>query len=417
MVSPRRPLSLALFICSLVTACASPRPLDVRDGVASDTLTQAKQGDALAMAQLEDAAREGNGAAEYALGVGLAEGWAGRRDMDQALAWWRRASEHGCVDAMNALGLAYAEGVTGAADLDAARALWQQAAEQGNANAQYNLGSLLVATAARRGDLATGAGWLRRAAEQGDADAQYFLGNLYENGEGVPRQPMEALRLWRQAASQGHAASESRLAEAYLSGTAVPVDVAEAEKWMRDAARHGGQDATDRAQVSARGVVTRQKLVERSSSDSEINDANTRTEPLRADSKASTPKRRELAAGAPERAKSKHLHRATQQPLAADRSIASASRDKGPARDNRVKKVADRSPSAASKTAPSKHRAVAREPRPVKRQSPVVVAVAKAAKATAMLPRKSAQGKSAGKQTSSPPRRVMAQAIPKPKAR
>ena len=148
MISRRRHLSLTLFICSFLSACASPKPLEMGGYMPAET--GAKDGDGVAMTELQDAASGGNGAAEYALGLSLAEGWTGKKDLEQAFLWWQRAAEHGSPEAKNALAVAYAEGLNGPPNLALARGLWQQAAEQGNATAQYNLASLLVATAEDR---------------------------------------------------------------------------------------------------------------------------------------------------------------------------------------------------------------------------------------------------------------------------
>ncbi len=263
MVSLRRRLTLISFVCTLLAACASPEPLDTAGFVAPETVARAKGGEGSSLNALRDAADGGSGSAEYAIGVGLAEGWAGKKDMEQALVWWRRAAEHGDADAKNALAVAYAEGLSGPRNFDAARRLWQEAAGQGHATAQYNLGSLLAATAQTKGDMAIAADWLRRAAEHGDPDAQYFLGNLYYNGEGVPRQTEEAVRLWRQAAAQGHADSAFSLGEAYLRGTGVPVDLAEAEKWMREATNRGHGEAAEALALLSTGVVPETMSVER----------------------------------------------------------------------------------------------------------------------------------------------------------
>ena len=150
MISPRRRFSLTVFICSLLSACASPKPLEMSGRMPAEAVARAKDGDHLALTELQNAAH-GAGAAEYAIGLGMAEGWAGQKDLEQALVWWQRAAEHGNADAKNALAVAHAEGLNGPRDLTLARDLWQQAAEQGNANAQYNLASLLVATGADRG--------------------------------------------------------------------------------------------------------------------------------------------------------------------------------------------------------------------------------------------------------------------------
>src|SRR5512132_3478222 len=129
MISPRRRLILIAFLCTLLTACASPKPLDTTALVAPETLARAKGGDGSALGALRDAADNGSGSAEYTIGLGLAEGWAGKKDLEQALMWWQQAAEHGDADAKNALAVAYAEGLNGPSNLDAARRLWEEAAE------------------------------------------------------------------------------------------------------------------------------------------------------------------------------------------------------------------------------------------------------------------------------------------------
>lgn len=259
MVPVLRRYSVAIGVCCslsglLLSGCvSSPRTSFDNDPATRQAVERAKGGDGTALQSLREAADAGRGSAAYAIGLGLAEGWAGPPDIARAVAWWQRAAEQGDLDAMNALGVIYAEGIGVAPDSGWARRLWQEAAAQGHVTAQYNLGSLLVSSAETRDEMATAAGWLRQAAEQGDGDAQYFLANLYDSGEGVPRQPMEALRLWREAASHGHADAAFSLGEAYLSGTAVPVDVDEAKRWMRRAADAGHPKAAETVALLASG--------------------------------------------------------------------------------------------------------------------------------------------------------------------
>lgn len=247
----------------LLTGCASSEMKARRDNPVQQTVDRAKVGDGAALQKLHEAAASGEGAAAYAIGLGLAEGWAGPRDIGQALAWWQRAADQGDADAMNALGVAYAEGIGLPQSTSRARLLWEQAAAQGHPTAQYNLGSLLVSAAETRGEMSDAAEWLRRSAEQGDPDAEYFLANLYDSGEGVPRQPMEALRLWREAAAHGHPDAAYSLGEAYLRGNDVPVDVREAQRWMRRAADSGHAGAASALALLAGGGVPEPTIIAR----------------------------------------------------------------------------------------------------------------------------------------------------------
>ena len=407
MISPRRRLLLTVFICSLLSACASPKPLEMSGRMPAEAVARAKDGDHLALTELRNAAH-GAGAAEYAIGLGMAEGWAGQKDLEQALVWWQRAAEHGNADAKNALAVAHAEGLNGPRDLTLARNLWQQAAEQGNANAQYNLASLLVATAQTAGDMAIAADWLRGAADGGDPDAQYFLGNLYYNGEGVSRQPQESLRLWRQAAEQGNVESEFSLAEAYLLGAVVPVNLAEAEKWMRRAARHGHPDAAQPASMLARGEVPQPEMVERRfGGPSKVGDINDRAESSAPKFKAPPAVHRDVAAAEPAPARAK---------------VRSSARDKLVAQSKRMKDIGPRSARVNSRGGGGKAVATARSPKVATavtaraKSSGSIRTVAAMPKAAARSSQPSSQGNTAALKKAPAPRQV-AQVNPKPKPR
>lgn len=228
------------------------------------TVARARSGDEQARQSLQQSAAHGEGAGEYAVGLGLAEGWDGPPNLAQALSWWRRSAERGNADALNALGVVAAEGQDGRPpDLDAARSYWQRAAAQGHATAQYNLASLIVSKADSQADMSEAADLLHQAASQGDPDAQYFLANLYYNGEGVPRQPYEATRLWRQAAQHGHAEAQLSLAENALAGLAGPVDIDEATRWLQMAAAQGRTDAAELLAQLKRGKMPETTIAQR----------------------------------------------------------------------------------------------------------------------------------------------------------
>lgn len=246
--------ALSLCICiPLLAGCASAPPPSAP--AATDPVVRAKGGDGEALMTLRAAAERGDGAAAFAVGLGLAEGWQGTADISAAIEWWRRAADRGNADAMNALAVACAQGIVDDCQLGAAREMWERAAREGNVTAQYNLGSLLATTAETRSDMSAAIGWLTQAADQGDADAQYFLGNLYANGEGVSRQPEEAERLWQQAAAQGHAEAAFNLAEAHLQGRFTAVDVELAHALMRRAAEQGSGEAAEKLALMDQGIV------------------------------------------------------------------------------------------------------------------------------------------------------------------
>jgi len=116
------------------------------------------------------------------------------KDYVKALQLWRPLAEQGNGAAQYQVGILYAEG-TGVEASDLIAAAWfQRAANQGVAVAQYNLGVSYAEGLGVPKDDATAAKWFRRAADQGMAYAQLNLGLLYSAGRGVPQDNVEAVK-------------------------------------------------------------------------------------------------------------------------------------------------------------------------------------------------------------------------------
>ena len=167
-------------------------------------------------------AEQGNGGAQFFLGVMYHEGNGVPQDYAQALAWSRKA------------------------------------ADQGNATAQYLLGVMYEKGQGVPQDLARALAWHRKAADQGDAEAQDMLGMMYANGQGVPQDYVQA-HMWfnlaasRASAQEVHYSPEERL-------DAIDVQLISTAKQSVDFASYA---LTDRAVIDAlnaadhRGVVIR----------------------------------------------------------------------------------------------------------------------------------------------------------------
>jgi TPR repeat protein len=97
-------------------------------------------------------------------------------------------------------------------DLDAAVAWYRRAAEQGERIAQYNLAVMLVRGDGVEPDPEEALNWYRKAAEQGVPEAQIALGDVYATGRGVAVDHDEARRWFDKAAGQGHEGAAARLA-------------------------------------------------------------------------------------------------------------------------------------------------------------------------------------------------------------
>ena len=103
--------------------------------------------DALSVAELREAAKNGDAAAQYSLGCRYYKGNGVEKDMSEAVKWLRKA------------------------------------AEQGNASAQYNLGLCYAIGKGVRKSSKEAGNWFRKAAEQGIEPAKQALELMKMLGE------------------------------------------------------------------------------------------------------------------------------------------------------------------------------------------------------------------------------------------
>jgi len=204
------------------------------------------------LALCKKAAEQGNLDCQYALGE-LFEGdqiyWGEKgllqmqRDLDEAVNWYRKAGEHGHLQAQAKLGYIY---------WMAANQEWTQADDRFHGKAVPPGATKQKATAGtwglrRRSEMvappettkeywAESAKWFRKAAEQGDADSQNWLGTCFRRGDGVREDVVEAAKWYRRAAEQGEQGGMSSLGEMYAKGEGVPQNYVEAYKWLNLAA-------------------------------------------------------------------------------------------------------------------------------------------------------------------------------------
>lgn len=112
---------------------------------------------------------------QFALGVMCQCGRGVMKSETEAVKWFRRAAEQGCIEAQNELGKCYWNG-SGVAK-----------------------------------DEAEGLRWIRKAAEGGNPDSQVVLGLLYQIGVGVNKDEVESVHWLRKAASQGNGDAQKAL--------------------------------------------------------------------------------------------------------------------------------------------------------------------------------------------------------------
>jgi tetratricopeptide (TPR) repeat protein len=190
LAAPARPYaqSADLVLCDRVAADPSDpdKPADVKgvpEVAASDIATAIKY-----CRNAANASRR----AMYQLG----RAYAANRQMPEAIAAWRKASDKGSTSAMVELGVLYGTGAGVARDEAQARKLFERAAEAGNPRGISNLAALSGGGAPS--DPARARELLSKAAET-NPEAQYQLGMMLAEGNGGSKDDAAARALfeWR----------------------------------------------------------------------------------------------------------------------------------------------------------------------------------------------------------------------------
>ena len=119
-----------------------------------------------------------------------------------ALAVFGPLAAQGNGDAQFMLGVMHENGLGVPQDMGSAASWYLKAAETGVASAQYNIGVFYQLGTGVAVDPAAARHWLSKAAEQGHHRAQNNLGTMYYTGGGADRDPVEALK-WLTLAAEG----------------------------------------------------------------------------------------------------------------------------------------------------------------------------------------------------------------------
>jgi TPR repeat protein len=225
--------SADLVLCDRVAAdpVDPDKPADVKgvpDIAASDIATAIKYC---------KVAANGSRRAMYQLG----RAYSANRQMPEAIAAWRKASDKGSTSAMVELGVVYGTGAGVAKDEAQARKLFERAAEAGNPRGVSNLAALgggagTAASPARAREL------LSKAAET-NPEAQYQLGMMLAEGNGGDKDDVAARALFEKAAAQNHPGALERMGAFAQEGRGGPKDSDAAKSYYQRAAALGDEDA------------------------------------------------------------------------------------------------------------------------------------------------------------------------------
>jgi TPR repeat protein len=226
--------SADLVLCDRVAADPSDpdKPADVKgvpDIAASDIATAIKY--------CKNAAN-GSRRAMYQLG----RAYAANRQMPEAIAAWRKASDKGSSSAMVELGVLYGTGAGVARDEAQARKLLERAAEAGNPRGVSNLAALGGGGAGAAANPARARELLSKSAET-NAEAQYQLGMMLAEGDGGSKDDVAARALFEKAAAQNHPGALERMGAFAQEGRGGPKDSDAAKAYYQRAAALGDEDA------------------------------------------------------------------------------------------------------------------------------------------------------------------------------
>lgn len=160
---------------------------------------------------LADAAKAGDPAALYEIGLRYLDGLGFKQDLSKAAFWFELAAERGSAPAAFQLGSLYEKGTGVDEDAGKAVSLYREAAEKGNVSAMHNL-AVMLANGADGGkpDFAEAAEWFQKAADHGVADSQFNLAILHARGAGADADLVQSYKWFAVAAREGDAEAARR---------------------------------------------------------------------------------------------------------------------------------------------------------------------------------------------------------------
>lgn len=157
------------------------------------------------------------------------------RDPKQAFEWFSAAARQEDAYALRMLAGFYGNGIATQRDLGLARRLLLRAAELGDQEAAISAyGGLLYGPAESR-DARLAIHFLTKAAKANNARATYMLGREYLRGVGVQHDPATALQWLQRSADSGNALASLWLSEMHFKGFGVTRDSAAGEKLLGEA--------------------------------------------------------------------------------------------------------------------------------------------------------------------------------------
>lgn len=216
----------------------------VYEGIRSSLGASADDPDFNAFAAVGYLAREGDSAAQTAVGAFLAS----QERFEDAVNWLRAASRTGNLIANTLLARIFWEQARATEDEEERENLlsetldnYLQAITLGSSDAMYALGVLYLNGHFEEENVAAGVPLLRQAADLENDDALIYLGHLHYTGEGVEQDYSAAREFFAEAAALGNPLARRTYARFLLDRAADQASDPRAAEWLRELA--DGNDA------------------------------------------------------------------------------------------------------------------------------------------------------------------------------
>ncbi|MBZ9612376.1 tetratricopeptide repeat protein [Rheinheimera maricola] len=209
---------------------------------AAETLLQAADY-AAARPAYEAQAQQGNGLAQFTLGLFYQLGWGVSVSPGQSCHWFKLAAENQIPAAQEQLGYCYLNDHFASAEQSLALGWFEQAYQAGIISAGCAMGKLLVEGSYVAANPPKGMQLCQQAAISGATAAQLQLAKWLLNGVVLPQNASQAMYWFDLAANNNSAEAAYYLAQFYDTGTVVDQDATRALAWYDTAAKAGFTEA------------------------------------------------------------------------------------------------------------------------------------------------------------------------------
>jgi TPR repeat protein len=198
-----------------------------------------------ATALYRELALDGNPEACHKLGWSYLRGEGNDRNVEEAVRWFREASEAGYLVSVLNLAVILRDGLGVPADHTEHFRLLDRQSSRGHPAVQLELGLAYELGKGTPRDLARAAELYRSASDQGNLRATSNLGTLYVRGAGVSRDITRGVSLLQKAAIEGDVDAQKKMGLLLVIGHGVTPDLPKAHYWFGKAIEQGDRDAAD----------------------------------------------------------------------------------------------------------------------------------------------------------------------------